>query len=58
VTREIFQRAGVAEGRALVDGTWRSNIFCYPPIGLADAGAYASANDLLIFLDAVGAGSC
>src|SRR5215212_10110984 len=68
VTREIFERAGmteagffdrrdsvprVAEGRNLVDGTWRSNIFSYPPIGSPDGGAHASAKDLLIFLDAV-----
>jgi CubicO group peptidase (beta-lactamase class C family) len=68
VTREISERAGmteagffdrrdsvprVAEGWDLVDGTWRSNIFSYPPIGSPDGGAHASAKDLLIFLDAV-----
>jgi CubicO group peptidase (beta-lactamase class C family) len=47
----------VAEGWEQ-DGTgWRSNIYSYPPIGSPDGGAYATARDLVVFLEAVRFGS-
>ena len=35
------------------DGTWKSNIYSYPPIGSPADGAQVTAYDLLSFLDAV-----
>jgi len=35
------------------DGTWKSNIYSYPPIGSPADGAHVTAADLLKFLDAV-----
>jgi CubicO group peptidase (beta-lactamase class C family) len=64
---EVFARAGmndsgfydrrepavrIAEGWDLVDGYWMQNIFSYPPIGSADAGAHVTAHDLLRFMAA------
>lgn len=48
----------VAEGwEPAADGTgWRSNIYSYPPIGSPDGGAYATARDLVVFLNAVRTG--
>ena len=52
----------IAEGCDLVrdeDGQvtgWRKNIYSFPPIGLPDGGAYATAADLDRFLRAVKAG--
>jgi CubicO group peptidase (beta-lactamase class C family) len=69
---EVFAKAGmnesgfydrrdaaprVAEGwDRLEDGRWTSNIFSYPPIGSPDAGAHATASDLVRFLQAVRGG--
>lgn len=36
---------------------WRKNIYCYPPIGSPDSGAYATAEDLDIFLRSLQAGT-
>jgi CubicO group peptidase (beta-lactamase class C family) len=48
----------VAEGWEPAAGGsgWRSNIYSYPPIGSPDGGAYATARDLVVFLEAVRAG--
>jgi CubicO group peptidase (beta-lactamase class C family) len=69
VREHVFARAGmtdsdffdrrdaaprVAEGGDVDDdGRWVQNIFSYPPIGSPDAGAHATAPDLLRFLDAL-----
>ena len=65
---EVFTKAGmndsgfydrrdaaprVAEGWDLVDGTWVSNIYSYPPIGSPDGGAHVTAPDLVRFIQAV-----
>ncbi|MET1156750.1 serine hydrolase, partial [Arthrobacter sp.] len=48
----------VAEGWEPAAGGsgWRSNIYSYPPVGSPDGGAYATARDLVVFLEAVRAG--
>jgi CubicO group peptidase (beta-lactamase class C family) len=68
VQRNVFERAGmadsgffdrrdavprVAEGGDVMDGRWVANTFRYPPVGSPSDGAYATAGDLLRFLDAV-----
>jgi CubicO group peptidase (beta-lactamase class C family) len=32
---------------------WRKNIYCYPPVGSPDSGAYVTAGDVDIFLRAI-----
>ena len=46
----------VAEGWDLVDGSWRQNIFSYPPIGAPADGAHVTAADLVAFGQALRAG--
>ena len=46
----------VAEGGDVIDGRWVANTFRYPPIGSPSDGAYATAGDLLLFLDALRGG--
>lgn len=66
---EVFTRAGMADSGFYdrrdaaprlaegwdrrEDGTWKSNIYSYPPIGSPADGAQVTAGDLLRFLDAV-----
>jgi len=35
------------------DGTWSKNIYCYPPTGTPDGGAYTTAEDMNRFLSAI-----
>lgn len=69
IRQHIFERAGmrhcdfyrmdranenVAEGCDLLeDGTWKRNIYSYPPIGSPDGGAHVTAGDMDIFLHAI-----
>lgn len=46
----------VAEGWDRVDGRWVQNIYASPSIGEPAGGAYATAGDLLRFLDAIRGG--
>ena len=43
----------VAEGWDLIEGSWVSNIYSTPPIGLPDGGAHVTAADLVRFIQAL-----